>query len=38
MMDYVHPLPLRVALLALLGFALAGLALWTMQILLLAPR
>lgn len=36
MMDYVRPLPLRVALLALLGFALAGLALWVARILLLA--
>lgn len=37
-MDYVHPLPLRVALLSLLNFVLVGLALWLMQILLLAPR
>lgn len=38
MMDYVHPLPLRVALLAALGFVLVGLALWTMRILLLTQR
>lgn len=36
MMDYVHPLQLRLALLALLGFALVGVGLWTMRILLLA--
>lgn len=38
MMDYVKPLPLRVALLASLGFFLAGLALWVLRILLLAQR
>ena len=38
MMDYVQPLPLRIALLALLGFALVGLALWVMHFLLLAQR
>jgi succinate dehydrogenase / fumarate reductase membrane anchor subunit len=37
-MDYVHPLPLRVAVLASLSFILAGLALRVVQILLLAPR
>jgi succinate dehydrogenase / fumarate reductase membrane anchor subunit len=38
MMDYVKPLPLRVALLASLGFCLAGLGLWVLRILLLAQR
>jgi succinate dehydrogenase / fumarate reductase membrane anchor subunit len=38
MMDYVHPLPLRLALLAVLAFVLVGLGLWAMQILLLAAR
>lgn len=37
-MDYVNPLPLRIAVLATLIFILAGLALWIMQILLLSPR
>ena len=37
-MDYVHPLPLRVAVLALLSFVLGGLALWAAQVLLLAQR
>lgn len=36
MMDYVQPLALRVALLALLAFALGGMALWVARILLLA--
>ena len=38
MMDYVKPLPLRVSLLALLATSLSGLALWVLQILLLAQR
>jgi succinate dehydrogenase / fumarate reductase membrane anchor subunit len=38
MMDYVKPLPLRVALLASLGFFLGGLALWVLRILLLVQR
>lgn len=38
MMDYIQPLPLRIVFLGLLGFALAGLALWVMQILLLTQR
>jgi succinate dehydrogenase / fumarate reductase membrane anchor subunit len=38
MMDYVKPLPLRVALLASLGFCLVGVALWVLRILLLAQR
>ncbi len=38
MMDYVRPLALRVSALALLSFVVAGLALWIMKILLLAPR
>lgn len=35
-LDYVKPLPLRLGVLAALGFALAGLALWMLKILLLA--
>ncbi len=35
MMDYIKPLALRVALLALLGFYLVGMAAWVMRILLL---
>jgi succinate dehydrogenase / fumarate reductase membrane anchor subunit len=38
MIDYVHPLPLRVALLASLSIILAGLALWVTQILLWSQR
>ncbi len=38
MMDYVRPLPLRITLLGFLSFVLVGLALWVMQILLLAQR
>ncbi len=38
MMDYVKPLALRVSLLALLALGLVGLALWTLQIVLLAQR
>lgn len=36
MLDYVQPLPLRLALLAALCLALAALALWVVRILLLA--
>jgi succinate dehydrogenase / fumarate reductase membrane anchor subunit len=36
MIDYVRPLPLRLALLASLCLVLAGLALWVLRILLLA--
>jgi succinate dehydrogenase / fumarate reductase membrane anchor subunit len=35
MVDYIKPLPLRVALLALLAFVLIGLFLWTLQILIM---
>lgn len=35
-MDYVHPLPLRIAVFALLVFTLAGLGIWALRILLLA--
>ncbi|HJV79644.1 succinate dehydrogenase, hydrophobic membrane anchor protein [Noviherbaspirillum sp.] len=35
MMDYIKPLALRLALLALLGFYLVGMAAWVMRILLL---
>lgn len=38
MMDYVRPLPLRVALLAALAFVLAALGLWVLRILLLAAQ
>lgn len=38
LMDYIKPLPLRVALLALLAFVLVGLFLWVSQILFLAQR
>lgn len=37
MMDYVRTLALRVTLLALLAFALGGMALWLVRILLLTP-
>lgn len=37
-LDYVKPLPLRVAVLAALGFGLAGLALWMLRILLFLPH
>lgn len=37
-MDYVRPVPLRMAVLGLLALVLAGLALWVMQILFLAQR
>jgi succinate dehydrogenase / fumarate reductase membrane anchor subunit len=36
MIDYVRPLPLRLALLVALCLVLAGLALWVVQVLLLA--
>lgn len=35
MMDYIKPLALRVGMLALLAFYLAGMAFWVMRILLL---
>ena len=37
-LDYVKPLGLRVGVLAALGFTLVGLALWMLNILLLAQR
>lgn len=37
-LDYVKPLPLRVGVLAALGFILIGLALWMMRILLLTQH
>ena len=37
-LDYVKPLGLRVGVLAALALALVGLALWMLQILLLAPH
>ena len=37
-LDYVKPLGLRVSVLAALALALIGLALWMLQILLLAPH
>ncbi len=37
-LDYVKPLGLRVGVLAALGFALIGLALWMLNILLLAQH
>lgn len=37
-LDYVKPLALRVGVLAALGFILIGLALWMLNILLLAPH
>lgn len=38
MMDYIRPLPLRLALLAALAFVLAALGLWALRILLLAAQ
>ncbi|HCY64383.1 MAG TPA: succinate dehydrogenase, hydrophobic membrane anchor protein [Oxalobacteraceae bacterium] len=38
LMDYVKPLRLRITLFVLLAASLAGLALWLLQILLLAQR
>ena len=35
LMDYVHPLALRVSALALLGFSLTAIAAWVVRILLL---
>jgi len=38
MLDYVRPLAVRVTLLAALAFALVGLGLWVMRVLLLAAQ
>jgi len=38
MIDYVRPLALRLALLGALGLALAGLALWVVQVLMRAGQ
>lgn len=37
-LDYIRLLPLRIAFLTLLSFSLLGLALWVLNILLLAQR